>query len=178
MRRLLKEVYRAYDSRLRANPLPVKMVTSGAVVCASDAVVQVYTSPEGASFSLTRTLIIGVGYGALWFAPILHGMTTMWSRVLPSMSITSLVTKSVVDMTTSFPVNVSAMLAAQAYVRGENDIKGAIERNIFASVTDGWLFWTPMSLIMYSMVPLRYRVAFLNAGSFGWNGWLAYRFKA
>ena len=154
------------------------MVTSGAVVCASDAVVQVYTSPDGASFSLRRTLIIVVGYGALWFAPVLHGMTTMCSRVLPSTTITSLVTKSVVDMTTSFPVNVSAMLAAQAYLRGENEIKGAIELNVYASVTDGWLFWTLMSLIMYSMIPLRYRVAFLNAGSFGWNGWLAYRFRA
>jgi hypothetical protein len=152
MRRLLQKIYHTYDSHLRANPLLVKAVTSGVVVCASDTAVQVYTASktkEGITFSARRTLIIGVGYGALWFAPVLHGITTMWARVLPSTSIPSLVTKLVVDMTTSFPINVSVMLAAQAVARGEDNIQGAVERNFFASVSDGWKFWTPATLIMY-----------------------------
>ena len=152
MRRLLKEAYRAYDARLRSNPLPVKMITSGVVVCTSDVSVQVYQSSksqDGIQYSPWRTLVVGVGYGALWFAPVLHTITTMWARVLPLATIPSLATKLVVDMTTSFPINVCIMLAVQAVARGNDDIRGAVERNVVASVTDGWKFWTPATLIMY-----------------------------
>ena len=155
MRRLLKEAYHAYDARLRSKPLPVKMVTSGIIVCASDVCVQLYQASKvkekdcsNIAYSPWRTLVVGVGYGALWFAPVLHAITTTWARMLPSATIPSLATKLVVDMTTSFPVNVSVMLAAQAVARGEADIRGAVERNVVASVMDGWKFWTPATLIM------------------------------
>ena len=44
-----------------------------------------------------RTAIVGVGYGGLCFAPILHAVTTGWARAVPSTSPPALLFKVVVE---------------------------------------------------------------------------------
>ena len=165
-------------------------------------------------------------YGSFWFAPILHGITTTWARIAPSTEIRSLLLKTGVDMTTSFPVNVSMMIACQnqfreapsgifeyIYIRlciAQNLLPAlidltvlalvshcshtlltlllltgveklshydAVAQNLWPSVKAGWCFWPWYGMLMYSVVPLHYRVLFLNAGSFFWNGFLGWRFQ-
>ena len=170
---------RHYDRLLTAHPLPVKCVTSGVVVGSSDAVVQLCTTDD---FSFLRTLVVGGGYGALWFAPVMHCVTTTWSRVLPATTVGALVCKTLVDMTTVFPVNVSVMLGLNCFARepGTNhsvaSIQESIQQNFWPSYSKGWLVWPFVGVTMYRFVPLPYRVLYINSVSFFWNGYLCFRF--
>ena len=89
-----------YDKALKNKPLLVKSVSAAVIVFLSDTVVQhalPQTSASGGSehtievaqtdiwqYDPWRSAVIGVGYGGLCFAPILHTVTTFWARVLPS----------------------------------------------------------------------------------------------
>ena len=169
----LRSLARGYDKLLRRHPLPVKCVTSGAVVCTSDVSVQLLCNRDQ-QYNAQRTILIGVGYGALWFAPVMHGVTTGWAKVLPSTSAGSLAFKTVVDMLTSFPVNLCAVISAQAISQGK-PVMPSLERNVVPGLLDGWRFWPVWSIVMYGVVPLHYRVLWLNTGSFGWNAYLIWR---
>jgi protein Mpv17 len=173
---MARALFGAYDRLLRRFPLSVKMATSATLVCASDITVQL--GQQGAEgYNPKRTLIIGVGYGGLWFAPILHGITTTWARVMPSTTASALALKTLVDMTTGFPLNLSAMIGLQAIVRDEDPVS-AIKTNLMPSLWAGWGFWPFMTVAMYKVVPLHYRVLFLNVGSFFWNIFMISRFEA
>ena len=178
---MFRRFARAYDAQLRKTPLPVKMGTSGAIICAADVSNQLFSAVDPrdrwASYSVTRTMIVGVGYGALWFAPILHFITTTWARVLPSQSYPALLLKTGVDMVTAFPLNTCASIATLSIARREPDIAARVRENVVPTVLDGWKFWPWYTMVMYGVVPLRFRVAFLNVGSFFWNSWLMFRFE-
>jgi hypothetical protein len=88
------------------------MVSSAVIVTFSDAVSQLGQG-DMKDYNFRRTLVVGIGYGGLWFGPLLHGITTTWARILPSTSAPAIVFKTVIDMTTSFPLNLSAMISLQ-----------------------------------------------------------------
>lgn len=177
MWRAAARLARVYDRQLRARPLPVKMATSGVIVCAADSSMQLFSGGGAEGYSARRTLIVGVGYGALWFAPVLHFITTGWARVLPSQALPALLLKTAVDMSTAFPVNVCASIGALALARREPDVAACVRESVVPTVLDGWKFWPGYTMAMYGLVPLPYRVAFLNFGSFFWNSWLIFRFE-
>jgi protein Mpv17 len=185
-----------YDRLLHRRPLLVKSVTSGVVVCAADVGIQTFfpdaiegddalgsseivVKNSAISLDLKRTAVIGIGYGALWFAPVLHFVTTRWAKFLPSVSLGALAFKSVVDMTTSFPINLSVMISLQSYARegGRAQPVQSVQKNLWPSLKDGWCFWPFISMVMYGSVPLHYRVLFLNSMSLFWNGWMIARFE-
>jgi hypothetical protein len=96
-----------------------------------------------------RTAIVGVGYGGLCFAPILHAVTTGWARAVPSTSPLALLFKVSVDMITSFPVNLGANLSIQAYARGgKGGAADAVRHNFVPTILDGWKFWPLASAVM------------------------------
>jgi hypothetical protein len=148
------------------------MCTSGIIVGASDVVVQLSLPDD---YSVWRTLAIGVGYGSFCFAPVLHTVTMTWSRILPSTSAPALLFKTIVDMTTAFPVNLSFMIALQARIKG-NEVIPAVKENIWPSLSAGWKVWPIINIVTYRSVPLRYRVLFLSTNSFFWNAFMIWRF--
>ena len=162
-----------YHTMLHRHPLPVKMATSGLIVGMADTAVQMGTC--SAEIDIRRSLLFGIGYGSLTFAPALHMVTTTWQRILPSTAITALVTKSTVDMLTSFPFNISVAIVFQANLRGSQSQPSwkesyeAVQSNLWPSLLAGWAFWGPYSVVNYGFIPLHYRVLCLNIGSFGWN---------
>jgi protein Mpv17 len=177
-----------YDRILKLRPLLVKSVTSGVVVCAADVGNQTFFPEQSVesgvennatNIDVKRTAIIGIGYGALWFAPVLHFVTTRWAKFLPSVSLGALAFKSFVDMTTSFPINLSVMISLQSYARegGRAQPVQSIKKNLLPSLKDGWCFWPFITMVMYGSVPLHYRVLFLNSMSLFWNGWMIARFE-
>ena len=152
------------------------MVTSGFVVGASDVCIQLSTHDH--EYDLRRTLLVGGGYGFFWFAPVIHLVTTTWARVLPSTSFGALTFKTIFDMTTSFPINVSVMLGMNALARQpEVNPLDSIYDNFWPSYTKGWMVWPFVGFTMYRYIPLSYRVLYVNTVSFFWNGYLCFRFK-
>ena len=173
-----------YDKHLQQRPLLVKAISSGLIVGLSDVCIQTFMpehekGPLKSRIDWQRTAIIGVGYGALWFTPVLHFITTGWARVYPSQTLQALAIKTTIDMTFAFPMNVSMMLGLQSLSRDGHKAEplAAIKSNLWPSLKEGWKFWPTMTMIMYGVIPLHYRVLFLNSGSFGWNAFMIYRFQ-
>jgi len=170
-----------YDRALRSQPLLVKMMTSGTLVAASDATVQVFS---GMTYDPIRSFVIGVGYGSFSFAPILHGVTTGWSHVLPATTLARVLLRSSIDMVTSFPCNLSASIAYQTLGRSKDfsynsltvDVPAAIRSNLWPSLVPGWALWLPVGALNYSVVPVRYQVLVLNSVSFFWNVFMVWRY--
>ena len=160
----------AYDRALKRRPLPVKAATSGVLNCCADATLQTiqsYQSGQAAPWDAKRTLTFGTAYGLLWYGPFMHVVTTTWGRILPSTSLGSLAFKSAVDVCTSFPVNLCAVIGLQAAIRGDPP-REAVRENLFASWCAGAAFWPGGNMVVYSL-PVHYRVATLNLFSYSWN---------
>ncbi len=185
---MLRGVLTWYDAMLHKRPLLTKMVTSGVVVSSSDVSMQFASSRNRgakdsgeAKIDLQRTLLIGVGYGSLCFSPVLHFVTTRWAKVLPSKAAPALVFKTVVDMTTSLPFNLSVMLLFQSIARQKEGVMDehieAVKSNIVPAVFGGWKFWPVVTMSMHAIVPVPYRVLYLNGASFFWNAWMISRFE-
>lgn len=172
----LRALARSYDEALVARPLLTKSVSSGILVSASDACTQAL-GPS--TYDPSRTAVIGVGYGALWFAPVMHGVTTMWARVLPSTALPTVAFKTGVDMAVAFPINISACIGIQALSRDASaDVVGAVRTNLWPALQAGWSVWPFITASIYSgVVPLRYRVLAMNTCSFAWNVWLVSAFR-
>ena len=169
MLRWARALARAYDAQLQRTPLRVKMCTSGVIVSSADVTAQLLTRKEGKKYEFDpwRTLLIGVGYGALWFAPCLHVITArMWPALLPSRKPAALLFKTAVDLSTSFPLNVCVITGLSSHARGEEiDPLESIRRNLWPTLKVGWAFWGPVNVAMYGLVPMHYRVLFLNVFS-------------
>merc|ERR1719171_2460416 len=112
----------AYDRALKRQPLVVKAVTSGLINFCADATLQKIRSHQSGDdqpWDIRRSMIFGFSYGLCWYGPFMHKVTTTWGRVLPSTSFGSLAFKAVVDVSTSFPINLCAVIGLQAYFRGD-----------------------------------------------------------
>ena len=163
-----------YDESLRARPLATKAITSGVLNCCADATLQHIGNRQRAAVGDTvvpwnpvRTFAFGIGYGLCWYGPFMHKVTTTWGRVLPSTALPSLFFKSIVDVCTSFPINLCAVISLQAIIRGENP-KENVQRSLWASWCAGACFWPTANMVVYSL-PVRYRVFCLNLFSYSWN---------
>ena len=177
---MFRRLLLAYDAQIIRRPLAVKCATSSIIVACSDASSQTIGLARGrkqcderTSVDFGRSLFIGFFYGGVTFAPILHYVTTTWMKVMPSKSPQALCFKMAVDMTTSFPLNLSIMIALQSFVRGTardlDDVTNAVRANLWPCISRGWLFWPAVTVAMYAFVPVHYQVLFLNGGSFLWN---------
>ena len=184
-----------YDQVLKARPLLTKSVTAGIVVSSSDIAIQSFGEEKEGGKTKTkrlnweRTALIGIGYGSLCFSPVLHFVTTRWEIFLPSRSLVALVFKTTTDMLTSLPFNLSVSLFLQSVARREDGktMRDSlltstehhvenVKTNIWPAVLGAWKFWPMVTMTNYMLVPLHYRVLFLNAGSFGFNAWMISRF--
>jgi hypothetical protein len=118
-----------YDGHLMARPLTVKMLTSGLIVGSSDTTAQYlrwhkghYTGKTAVwEWNVARSITVGGVYGACIFAPILHHVFLFWNRVMPSKHLVAVAFRTAVDMVTSFPINLSCMIATQTMVRHKFD---------------------------------------------------------
>lgn len=173
----------AYDRILHKDPLKVKMVTSFVIITSSDYTVQALVKrKEGGDkpLDIRRSLIFGLGYGAITMAPVLHAVTVAWSRFLPSTALGVRAVKSSVDLAGPFVFNMSCMIAIQSIAREWKDAQPVerVRANLWPILKAGWCVWWPMNMIMYSsLVPLHYRVLFVNCGSFFWNAFTVFTFK-
>ena len=160
-----------YDVALQANPLRVKMISSACINAAADFVIQMSdSSPEKKGWNPAKTAIYGIGYGAFWYAPIMHVVTTTWGRLLPSTTVLSLAFKSSVDMCTVIPVHLAAVISVQAVTKGKEPLP-AVRENLYKAWSNALIVWPPVLMGVYR-IPVAYRVLCMNFVSFNWNCFL------
>ncbi len=165
-----------YHALLHDKPILVKSVTTGCIIGLSDVAVQ---HAQTQQIDLRRTAIIGIGYGACWFGPVMHCITTAWSRLLPSTLLFGAF-KTAVDMVTSFPINLAINLSVQAVAREgmSANVLQSVQNNLWPSWTAGLCVWPPYTMLMHTLIPLHYRVLWMNVGSLFWNGFMIFRFSS
>ena len=146
------------------------MATSGIIVSCSDATAQMLTRKEREYDWHTLHRI------SLGLVCPLHLVTArIWPKLLPSRKPQALVFKTAVDLVTSFPLNVCVITSINAHARGEHGPLESIRTNLWPTLKVGWLFWGPVNFAMYGVVPVHYRVLFLNTFSYIWNSYLIWR---
>uniref|UniRef100_A0A6S8BPT0 Protein Mpv17 n=1 Tax=Aplanochytrium stocchinoi TaxID=215587 RepID=A0A6S8BPT0_9STRA len=125
-----------------------------------------------------QTFAAGICYGALFFTPLMHNVFAFWTRFLPSNSMHAVVFKTGIDCVTSFPVNVSALIAFQTLARKESSstnlqkfqsIQNSLQLNLWPTLIMGWKIWPAVTVLNYKFVPVIYRVLLLNSVSYCWN---------
>mmetsp|Transcript_76358 Transcript_76358/g.159020 ORF Transcript_76358/g.159020 Transcript_76358/m.159020 type:complete len:212 (-) Transcript_76358:909-1544(-) len=180
----LRRFANAYDAHLRRRPLLVKMASSMIIVGSSDLVVQL---SSGEPYDPIRTSILGIGYGAFHFAPMMHAITLGWKRILPNLSLGLVTFRSFVDQTTSFPFNTSVSLCWQHIARHHHEdlsldylkekLPATVRENLWPSFQVGFFLWLPVGILNYKVIPVRYQVLFMNSVSFFWNAYMVWRYK-
>lgn len=167
---MLRLIATRYDKLIRAHPIRTKMASSGLINAAADAVGQLAT---GLPLDPTRSLLYGLAYGTLWYAPVMHQVTTGWSRILPSTGLPTIIFKSLVDASTTLVLNLSLVIGFQGWYRGQDPL-ACVRRDLWDSWCLALGFHPGLNVLVYSM-PGLYRVLTLNVGQFVWNGWLITR---
>ena len=166
-----------YDAALQANPLRVKMISSAFINSLADFVIQMSdTAPGKQGWDVKKTAIYGIGYGAIWYAPIMHVVTTTWGRLLPGTTVLSLAFKSTVDMCTVIPTHLAAVISVQAATRGKEPLP-AVRDNLYKAWTNALIVWPPVLMGVYR-IPVAYRVLCMNFVSFNWNCFLIWSTSA
>lgn len=98
-------------------------------------------------YNYQRT-VAAAAYGGLWFAPVMHNVFAAWSQVLPSTTLKATCFKVTVDMMTSFPVNITVLMSAQAMAKTEGSLRQraatvmpALQTNFMPTFLDGMKLW-------------------------------------
>jgi len=175
-----------YAKALITKPLLTKSLTACGTNAFSDAICQKLlrdsnskSSEEGKSKFDSRRLIENAFTGLVWSGPIAH----MWYGLLFGKltvqikdPIVSLVTQIILDALIFSPVTVSGYFAVRSVLEGSGfaGVKDKLKTRLVSSVLGAWKFWPAANVINFSMVPIPFRVLYLNVLSIFWSGYLTH----
>ena len=173
---------RAYDSLLKRRPLPTKMASSGTASAVVDLLAQTIV---GNTYDPRRTLVFAA-IGVFYFAPLLH----LWYKALHKLErrgVTSgkFTRRQVIFLQLLMNQSIGAMCANggffYAYAAFDRWLPGggnapiletasrAFHRKFWRIMKANWVVWPLPSLVNLALVPLDYRVLFMNCFAVVWK---------
>ena len=175
-------VLRAYDSLLKRRPLPTKMASSGAASALGDALAQTIV---GNTYDPRRTLVFAA-IGVFYFAPLLHLWYKMLNKLEKSgVSSGRFTRRQVIFLQLLMNQSIGAMCANggffYAYAAFDRWLPGGASNPILATASQAfqkkfwrimkanWVVWPLPSLVNLALVPLDYRVLFMNCFAVVWK---------
>lgn len=175
-----------YSDLLIRTPLATKAITSSCTNAFSDALCQkllIDASEEGGekkavSFDSERFAHAAVT-GLVWSGPITH----YWYKILFGRltvgikdPLLGLMAQILLDAIIFSPVTVSGYFAVRSILEGSG-WKGASEKlrtRLFSTVLGAWKFWPAANVINFGLVPIQFRVLYMNVLSVFWSGYLTF----
>ena len=175
-------VLRAYDSLLKRRPLPTKMASSGAASALGDALAQTII---GNTYDPRRTLVFAA-IGVFYFAPLLH----LWYKTLNSLEKSGVSSgrftrRQIIGLQLLMNQSIGAMCANggffYAYAAFDRWLPGganapiietaskAFHRKFWRIMKANWVVWPLPSFVNLALVPLDYRVLFMNCFAVVWK---------
>ncbi len=175
-------VLRAYDSLLKRRPLPTKMASSGAASALGDALAQTIV---GNTYDPRRTLVFAA-IGVFYFAPLLH----LWYKMLNTLEKSGVSSgrftrRQVIFLQLLMNQSIGAMCANggffYAYAAFDRWLPGggnapiletasrAFHRKFWRIMKANWVVWPLPSFVNLALVPLDYRVLFMNCFAVVWK---------
>jgi len=168
------DLWRSYSDALASHPIGTKAATSAAVYAVGDVLAQRQEQAEGDALDRTRvvqSLVAGlVGHGPLshfWY----HGLEDFCNHVahLPR-AWWDFVPRVLVDQTVWGPFwnNSYILLLGIMQRRGPRQIWGDVQRTTVPLVVSGLKLWPLAHCVTYGLVPVEYRLLWVDAVEIVW----------
>lgn len=174
-----------YTDLLIQKPLLTKAVTSCGTNAFSDVMCQklllsnVDENDEDKKKLDKERLAHAAVTGLIWSGPVTH----YWYKILFGKltvgikdPILGLIAQIVLDAIIFSPVTVSGYFAVRSLLEGSG-LKGIQEKlttRLFSTVIGAWKFWPAANVVNFSIVPLSFRVLYMNVLSVFWSGYLTF----
>ena len=117
--------------------------------------------------------------GLVWSGPITHyWYKLLFGKLTKSIKdpLLGLIVQIFLDAIIFSPVTVSGYLTVRSLLEGSG-FAGAKEKcstKLFGAVKGAWKFWPAINAINFSIVPMHFRVLYMNVMSVFWSGYLTH----
>jgi protein Mpv17 len=172
-----------YKSMLVAQPLLTKSLTSSGIMTVSDAICQQMNLGSGQagekkqqSLDFTRIVQVAIT-GFSYSGPLTH----LWYGTLEKIvkiqdPLIGLIARIILDAIIFSPVTVSGYFTVRSILEGSG-FQGAREKlntRFVSTLVGAWKFWPLANIINFGLIPLEFRVLYVNVLSIFWTGYLSY----
>ncbi|XP_001949558.1 mpv17-like protein [Acyrthosiphon pisum] len=116
-------------------------------------------------------------YGGLYVAPTLYAWMRFASYVWPSMTITSHITKAVVEQFSYGPFAMASFFFFMTLLDGGTieDAKTEVQEKFVSTWKIAVMVWPVLQTINYCVIPSKNRLIFVSLAGFVWTTFLAYK---
>ncbi|KAL9644679.1 hypothetical protein ABK040_012333 [Willaertia magna] len=178
-----KEISNWYFHCLNKRPILTKSITSFFLVGSGDLLTQTIQKQKGiiSEYNFNRTLKMA-SYGLLLIGPTLH----LWYKFLDKTFKTTNITKRVifinamkqmvVDQTIFAPFSILQFLTYMGLVERHlwKDIYEKMKKELLPTLIANWMIWPLVQIINFVIIPLQFRVLFVNFIAIFWNAYLSF----
>ena len=174
-----------YLHKLEQRPILTKSISSMFLVGAGDAITQTFVHPQS-TYDYVRTAKMA-SYGLIMIGPTLH----LWYKVLdryvarkyPANYVQTkrektmnAIRQMVVDQTLFAPLALVQFLGYMGLIEGKpiQSIVDKLKVDMMPTLVANWYLWPAVQMINFALIPLQYRVLFVNSVSIVWNAYLSH----
>lgn len=190
---IMRRLHAIYDGWLRASPMLTKSVTSAVLFGVGDRIAQRVeqwkngddvASQSGSededaenrivTASTARTLRM-MFWGGVLFAPIAHTWVNFVERTVGSSGRVVVTKKILLDMFAFAPCSNTLFYTTTKLLEGErpSDAFDFALQKMPKTLAANYTVWPFANVVTYGVVPLRYRILFINFVSMGWSTFLS-----
>lgn len=165
----------AYQSLLERCPILTKAATSAVLFFGGDVGAQCIEHgriPD--SFDTRRTVRMTL-WGGLFFAPLAHGWFNLLEKLVKASGTSGVVQRVAWDQLTWTPVINVAFFTYTGLSEGR-DLRGtalSVKEKMWPTLRVNWVVWPVVQAVNFSLVPLQFRVLFVNIVGLFWSGFLS-----
>ena len=170
----LQSLWQDYSAFSERHPFESNMATCGAIAGLGDALVQVIDQ-SSSGYDYLRTLRF-VTYRVAVVMPLYTAWMALLNKAsLPGPPLQQAATKAILDNMFFSPPAQLLFYTTMALLEGKNG-QVALQRcasMLPVSLPASWVFWIPIQLVCFGLIPPHLRVAYVQAVGFVWNMFLS-----
>ena len=172
-----------YTTALIQKPLLTKSLTSCGTNAFSDVLCQkllgLNATEEVASKIDLERFVHAAVTGLVWSGPVTHyWYNLLFGKLTAPIKdpIVGLIVRIFLDAIIFSPVTVSGYFALRSILEGSGfaGVKEKLSTRLFTTVAGAWKFWPAANVINFSIVPIPFRVLYMNVLSIFWSGYLTH----
>jgi len=174
-----RSLFQKYTQRLQKKPYSTKMATSCFIFTISDYVCQTYIEKKtSADYNYVRTFRQAM-FGTLFVSPSLH----VWhSHFIPAVTrplktrFATVATSVALGETLLSSYFLSSVLFFYDFMASHSFESGKrnVQEKFWPTFLRSFQYWSGVSLMTYSIIPIHFRPVFSNCFSFAWQIYMSY----
>jgi hypothetical protein len=176
-----QSAWSAYKGLLSARPLLTKSVTSAVLAGVSDSLTQRVESKIANDDTCHRHDWIRTSHilttGFVYSGPISHYWFALLERIVKFQNpVLGLAGRLLLDALLFSPFTIAGYFTIRTLLEGKgyDAIRLKLQRAWAKSVLAAWKFWPAVNVVNFSIVPLPYRVLYVNVMALLWMGYLSF----